>query len=47
LNLVALTNEPHEQNLARTCIRTQGTHANLLVAKAENQPICVLEFVDE
>jgi len=47
LNLAAWTNEPHEQKVARTCFRAQGTRANLLVAKAENQPVCVLEFVYE
>jgi len=34
--LVALTNEPLEQKVARTCFRIWDDRAKLLVAKAEN-----------
>jgi len=33
--------------MARTCLGTRGSRAKLLVAKAEIQPVCVLEFVRE
>ena len=33
--------------MARACLKTRGNRAKLLVAEAENQPVCVLEFVQE
>jgi len=47
LNLMVLASETHGQKVARSCLRTRDNHAKFLVAKAENQPVCVLEFVKE